>query len=537
MPPRKQRRSLLLVTLLATGCGDNGGQMMMPGPAGSADSKFRPSPNGFSFSNSFDRSTPMPGPTMGPDEVRRFFGDQVCASMSGGCALTPAAAQWLEAQNKDLYEGLCEGFAILANILYVGANGAKPADFQDGAMSTYDLKVEGNGKLQRELAYWYTSQTLYDRPGGLTPAELGAQLTAALGKAPSAELPTLAFFKKDGKGGHAMNAHAIAPTDRGFSVKIYDNNYPNEERALEIDTKKDEWRYVGSTTAQGQKDEYVGDSASRTIHLIPTALRLRQFECKFCGDMQAGAMPAGVRQVRLSGQGHALITDAGGKRLGMSGGMLLNEISGAAVRPVLNGSKGRPDPDPVYELPGGTDLTITIDGSQLAAESPSTLTLVGRGYTLDVEDIGLSPGQRDTVTVKAAGNGFDYATQQQETPTLVIGVQTAADDYLFEVRVSGDGNGQTVRLSLDQAAGKLKVLVDGHDSADYVLDLVLRRTGARGLEVFRHTGDNAIAIPSGGAVNIAYGAWTGDGGMINLEIDDNRDGSTDKTTALSDQGN
>ena len=218
---------LLFASLTGSGCGESS-------PMGSGDSKFRPNPNGFKFANSFSNTDPTPGPTMGVEEMRRFFGDQVCGSMNGGCVLTPAAKEWLDAQNKQLYEGLCEGFAVLANLLYVGANGMKPADFQPGAATTYDLEVAGNGRLQRELAYWYTSQILFQRPAGLTPSELGAQLLSALRQPASADLPTLAFFKKDGKGGHAMNAHSISSTADGYSVKIYDNNYPNEEKTLEI---------------------------------------------------------------------------------------------------------------------------------------------------------------------------------------------------------------------------------------------------------------------------------------------------------------
>ncbi|MBL0195671.1 MAG: hypothetical protein IPQ09_15865 [Myxococcales bacterium] len=506
-----------------------------PPPGSTADSKFRPSPNGFSFSNSFSPTEPTPGPTMGVEDVRRMFGDVVCGSTAGGCVLTPAAQQWLEAANKDLYQGLCEGFAILANILYVGANGMKASDFQPGATNPFELKVEGNGKLQRELAYWYTTQTLYERTPGLTPAELGAQLFAALGKTPSADLPTLAFFKKDGKGGHAMNAHSIAATPTGFDVKIYDNNYPNEERTLTIDTKKDEWRYVGSTTAQGEKDEYIGDATSKSIHLIPTALRLRKFDCTFCGNVQPGAPPTGVRQIRLNSGGHALITDPAGKRLGYANGALVNEIAGAKARTVLNGSRGRPDPEPTYELPAGTDTTITVDGAGLTAESKSTLTVVGSGYTVDVEDIALSPGQKDTIVVRASGTVMEYTTQQAETPTLIVGIQTATDDYLIEIHVSSDTNGQTVKLELDQANGRLKVTVDGHDTGDYDLDVVVHRIGASGEEMFEHEGDTGINIPSGGTASIAYGAWTGNGGTIALEIDDERNGSVDRTVVLTDQ--
>lgn len=526
--------NLSLFSIAGIGCGTPE-MMNMPPPVGSADSKFRPNPNGFKFANDFSMMAPSPGPTMTTEEVRRFFGDQVCATMMGGCVLTPAAKEWLDAQNKELYSGLCEGFAVLANMLYIGANGMKASDFQAGAQSVYELNVADNGKLQRELAYWFTSQLLIQRPGGLTPSELGTQLLAALAKAPSSELPTIAFFKKNGKDGHAMNAHAISATADGYNVKIYDNNYPNEEKELIINTKADTWVYRGSTTAMGQMDEYLGDTASKSISLVPTALRLGKFPCTFCGDVQAGTMPMGVRQVKLNSRGHVLIQDAGGKRLGYAGGTFVNEITGGEIKRILNGTRGRPDPEPLYSLPGGSDLTLSIDGAELTAASNSTVSLFGPGYTLEVDGINLEPGQKDTLAISAMGNSIVYTTLQSETPTLVLGIQTAADDYSFEVRVTGDSNGQVVTLILDQATGKLKLQVDGHDTADYDIDLILHRIGSKGDEVFSHVGDQAINIASGGSVNINYGTWTGQGGMVSLEVDNDRNGSVDRTVMLTDQ--
>lgn len=503
--------------------------------AGAADSKFRPKPNGFSFANEFSKTTPSPGPAMTAAEVRRYFGDQVCGSTVGGCVLTPQAQEWLDTANKDLYSGLCEGFAILANILYTGANGVKPSDFQAGALTAYDLNIADNGKLQRELAYYYTSQGLIMRPPGLTPAELGTQLLAALAKAPSPELPTIAFFKKGFKDGHAMNAHAISTTDSGYTVKIYDNNSPNEEKTLEINKAADTWVYRGATTATGQVDEYLGDSASKTIFLVPTSLRLGQFPCSFCANMTAGMMPMGTRQIKVNSQGHLLIKDPNGKSLGYSGGAFVNDIPGSEVKPLVNGTRGRPSPEPLYSLPGGTDLTMTIDGSTLTAASPSTVSLFGPGYVLEVDGINLDPGQQDTIAIKAMGNSIAYTTQQNETPSLVLGIQTASDDYEFEIRVTGDTSGQTVTLVLDQATGKLKLTVDGHDTADYDIDLIMHRIGQLGDEVFSHVGDQAINIASGGSVNINYGAWTGQGGMVALEVDNDRNGTVDRMVQLTDQ--
>lgn len=517
---------LLLASALSSGCG----------AGGSADNKFRPNPNGFSFANNFMTGAPAPGPAMTADEVRRFFGDQVCGSMMGGCALTPPAQEWLNTQNKSLYDGLCEGFAVLSNLLYIGANGMKASDFQAGASAAFDLNVADNGKLQRELAYWFTSQTLITRPPMLTPAELGMQLMDALSMPPSAGLPTIAFFKKGFKDGHAMNAYAINQTGDGYSVKVYDNNYPNMERTLEINTKADTWTYNGATTADTQRDLYIGDSASKTIGLVPTSLRLAKFSCPFCGDMTPGTVASGTRELRLNSLGgHLIISDTSGRAMQYDGSNIVNNIPGGEVVPLLPGTLGRPDIEPLYRVPGGSDLTVTLDGTALTAASQSTVSLIGPGYTLDVEDVNLNPGQKDTIGFPAAGNKLVYTTQQSETPNLVLGIQTAGNDYRFEVKVTGDTNGQTITLTLDQTGGKLQLQVDGHDTADYDIDLIMHRIGKNGDESFSHVGDQAINIPSGGSVAIAYGAWTGQGDMIALQVDNDRNGTIDNTVMLTDQ--
>lgn len=202
--------------------------------------------------------------------------------------------------------------------------------------------------------------------------------------------------------------------------------------------------------------------------------------------------------------------------------MCVNEIADSKAEPILSGTRGRPGPESLCEIPGSTDLTITLDGAALQAAAQRTLSLFGPGYTLEVDGITLGPGQQDTVTVKARGRAIVYTTQQPETPDLMMGIQTASEDYLFEIRVHGGASGQSVQLVVDQVSGRLKVQVDGHDTADYDIDLSMHRLGASGDESSAYVGDQAIRIASGGSVSICYGTWTGSGSTPTLEVDSRR---------------
>jgi len=65
----------------------------------------------------------------------------------------------MEWVNSTMEYGHCEGMAVLSILFQRGI--LNPADF--GAARTRDLVLEGNQKLQREIAYWYA--TMIPNPG------------------------------------------------------------------------------------------------------------------------------------------------------------------------------------------------------------------------------------------------------------------------------------------------------------------------------------------------------------------------------------
>jgi hypothetical protein len=88
-----------------------------------ADLGFRPETDGFHFPNYGENYTifkktggdieqvPMSPTNLTAVEMRRMFGDQVCAN--DACDLTPQVEKWMEEKNQSMRGGHCEGFAVL----------------------------------------------------------------------------------------------------------------------------------------------------------------------------------------------------------------------------------------------------------------------------------------------------------------------------------------------------------------------------------------------------------------------------------------
>src|SRR4051812_45196816 len=125
-----------------------------------ADLGFRPDANGFGFPNYGGQGET----NLTPNDLRRMFGHSACTSIEGGeCTLTPPGNQWLEQINSAMNGGHCEGMAVLSNLFYTGK--IKPADF--GADAVPALQIAGNEPLQREIAYWWATQSTQPARSGI----------------------------------------------------------------------------------------------------------------------------------------------------------------------------------------------------------------------------------------------------------------------------------------------------------------------------------------------------------------------------------
>jgi hypothetical protein len=490
---------------------------------------FRPTVNGFSFENYTNDLEPV---NLTPDELTRMFGDQVCALIDRGvCTLTPPADRFMKQLNEAMDGGHCEGMAVLSLLFFTGQRTVT----EFGAATPYALGLENNLPLQRELAYWFTTQatepTSTSELKNLTPVQVADRLAAAFRA--GGETYTMGIFKPGYIDGHAITPYAVVNTGPGQQrVMVYDNNYPGLERYVEIDRRTNRWRYLASTNPSEPDSEYIGDAGTFTLTLTPTSPRLGQQECPFCSEGGGGAPSSERRQIWLGGDANLLISDAMDRRLGYIGGTLVNEIPGATAVGVRSADLWKYDSEPLYLVPATGELTVSLDGTMLNRPSRASVTLIAPGYVLAVEDVMLDPRQLDTIQFSSDGTEILYETSSMETPAVLIGVETETAAYLFVVSTAGDARGQSIGLGLDEAAGQLRIDLDaGSGEGAYAIAVV--RIDEGGVAMFTHAAETQA---SADVVYLEYGTWAGDGSPMTLHFDYGRDGSIDESYQISDEG-
>jgi hypothetical protein len=77
-----------------------------------------------------------------------------------------------------------------------------------------------------------------------------------------------------------------------------------------------------------------------------------------------------------------------------------------------------------FTIPAEVNVTVTIDGSSLDADSETDLVLIGPGFTIGVEEIILEPGQVDRVQFFPGDQMIVYETDTDESPFIVVGSKT-----------------------------------------------------------------------------------------------------------------
>lgn len=473
------------------------------------DLGFTPSENGFSFSNYGDD---IPAINLTDVELRRMFGDQVCSRLDGDvCTLTPPARQWMEQINDAMAGGHCEGMAVLSLMMYTEQVPA--SDFGASVASELDINDE---VLQREIAYWWATQTVaptYTSVIKGTPMEI---LEIVQQMDASGETYSIGIYKEDGSGGHAITPFGVEDKGDGlYAILVYDNNYPGETRELFVDSRDNTWLYEASINPQVESELYTGNADTETLDLTPTSARLGVQECPFCdgsgvsstsGKLAAAAQQsAQLNQIFLDGEGHILITDDNDHRLGYVDGKIVNEIPGATYTAYRMDASGNA-PEPIYWLPANLDVTITIDGSTLTEESITDLVLVGAGLSIGVEGIYLEPGQVDTAYFYPADQTIAYETEADESPNIVIGVENpdAEADYYFEVQGADMLGGGTITVFLDSKAGDLLINTEKLNAEGSFDFYVTRITD----ELEEEFAAEQIALKEGALVYVNYAEWT-----------------------------
>jgi hypothetical protein len=444
----------------------------------------------------------------------------------------------MQATNAAMSGGHCEGMAVLS--LFFATGQAKPSDF--GAATGNALTLMGNEKLQREIAFWWATQSTSptkeaDSRGKLTPNEVVALLETSF--TTGGESYAIGLYKRDGSGGHAVTPYAVRQVDAGIKdIMVYENNFPMAVAAMTVNTEANTWSYAATPNPTMPSEIYDGDATTKSLTVTPSSARTQLQTCSTCGAVTADGRgvkgnAVSYRTVRLQGDAALRLDDGMGHFIALDGGAYVSTIPGATIVSGRSVASTWDDREvPAFQLPLTTPLTVTLDGAGMTATTQAAVRLTAPGYTFAVEGVELDPGQVDTIAFSAGSDSVSYTTSGAETPVVELGMTLDGNDYQFEVSSGAEATGVTVELRADVPGKRLGVKINSMDGmASYGVRVHVISAGD---VVFAHMGNTISATA---IVWLEYGTWAGDGTPMTVSIDDDGDGTIDQTVMVSDDGN
>jgi len=456
-----------------------------------ADLGFRPEEHGFAFQNYGNENNPT---NLTSVEMIRIFGaERVCAGAvkaDGTCKLTAPAAAFMKKENADMDGGHCEGMAVLSLVFF--EDQLNPKDF--GAATVNKLRLRSNQALQREIAYWFQLQVMdevYQSRVVVTPAELIEGLIDAFAQN---YLVTLAIYQPDGSGGHAVTPYAVRQlSDTRYDVLIYDNNFPEEERVIEIDIKANTWRYNTAANPNDPPELYEGDATTGNLIIVPLEARYQEsFTCAYCGDYIPVERTGAVDKLTfsLNGEANIIITDSQGRALRFVNGEYTNDIPEVELRYLTNqrrtvGSRRAP----TVILPNGK---YSVQLTKARGDKPATsFTFAKQGNVINVSKVDLSQSfdidiDREQIKVKTA------AARNLSAQNTV-----SANGRHYSYNLAGSGNLLILRLN---ERGQLRA---SGSSGTY--SMLVTRTDADGDSRIFYS--SAVALRDSGEAEFDPEAW------------------------------
>jgi hypothetical protein len=530
-PQSEQSGQLVAVaaSALPTAQVENG----LPLPTGSYRSAFNLDFDAFSFRN---YGSTFPAGNLSVVEAREIFGDGVCVRLEGdACVPTPSAQFWIDQMNDAMNQGHCLGFTVLAYDLFSG--NLSQQQFQNDAAVTHALGQEP--ALMRTIAQRWSLQTtpeLLNASVTGTPRDIIVKLFALR------EPVDLGLFGRKG-GGHSVLAYGVDQVGESlYHILVYDNNWPDKEPFVEVDTANNTWRYTLSGENPGEAPTvWEGDADSRTLIFVPLSAYRQPVTCPFCpastgafakpglAMLQQNAPATNFVIVALKGEeGRLQVTSAQGDRIGHFGDTFVNEVPGAlSIRPR---SALYNDGEPILFLPVDQEFTVQVlprDGVQAGSTS---LRVIGPDMAVALDNLALTPGAADQLRVSPVDRQIGYQPGgNQSSPTLQFAYTQNGTSYLAVLSTTELLANQELTLGVTPAHGELTIASSG--GSDQTVTLLLSKINATGSSQFA---SNRLALSGQGVVALAVQNWQDDAPLA-LSVDENGDGTVERTENLADQ--
>lgn len=482
----------------------------------SSDSCFRPAPDGYIFSNI--KGVAPSDFTI--TDMQRMFGDiAVCQIGTSGDTCVPkrAAVKWVHEVNETISLGRCVGMAATTLRFFHGV-GQPQSYYQPGASLTYELEKDN---ARKHITYYAVEQ--FALPVNLHTG-LFVLPSAALEKVQDAltNASPVIVVMNSGTTGHAVTPYAVEDMGDGiWRILIYDNERPNESKYIEVNTNNQTWHYP--------EYNWGGNALTWSLYTIPLSEFDEPQTCLVCqlwaGSTETGA-DGSLLEVWLHGKAHALIQDADGHRLGFSGNDFVNEIDGASMQTPILGAFA--ESEPIYTLPITGTYSITVHGQTLTASEATSISQIGPGFVVGIDDIWITPAASDKITLATDGSLVRYQPSEAQEAVLFIAKDTANVSYEFEFAGVDIGATNPVSTSVNLPSGELVLNNKENEGGLYDLMIVRANTETRG---FWH---NDISLQATDTHYLDFAAWDGMG-AITLQIDHGSDGTIDEIVSLENQ--
>lgn len=490
---------------------------------GVTDSGFNVTANGFSFANYGNEAGVV---NLDEAMMRKLFGDQVCARVEGdACTLYPTAQQWMKNINNSMDGGHCFGMAGLAWAMYKDA--VDPQQY--GGPDAAELPFKGNVDLQRELASVFATQ--FTQPTKTSVAVVSATeavQTLEQGWAEGTGYVLALYRLVDGK---QVDGHAITPvavTDEGNGItalSVYDNNFPDQVKRLEINTTDDTWTYRTSSDPKDDPETYKG-GPNNELQLFPVTTMLAQQACPFCDSASDNAAP------------DSTAGSTGDEAEGPLTAVYLNQQAGHhGVRLDVVGDDGQPIPgatsyqpftaggtDPGVQLiPGDIPFVVRVDATRMSRPQLADVTIMGQGAYWSADRIDMVPGAVEEIRFDPATETVSYRTEVGSSPDVAVGFDQPNTSYRFLFGGLKLAKGGSMDVALDQERGVVTAHVGGSGMSK--VDFVLDRITAKKDQEFT---SRPIPLHENESIVIEYSQWRGPGSPVPIGIDMDGDGVIDE---------
>lgn len=496
-----------------------------------ADSGFRPFPNGFSFANNgstleenqwiYGQPTPwVKGQkpfdyvTLDSAAMRATFGDGVCLpgqdlTSRPGCRLTRAATEVARFANDWGGNGKCLGFAFAAQALYNGD--ISPASMKTGLVNTMTTLNPAAMRTILRLfitQYFYNEEDLREIP---SMRELIDTLTRDL--QPGSTPYVIGVLSKFG--GHALSPFAVLDQGDGkYDIAVYDNNWPNQMRAIHVDTVANTYTYEGSTDPSVSSmlwDSGNPDDPARIV-LLSVKRALEEQECIFCAGPDQGTIVSFSPVRAENAETQTQLTDLQGSPLDES---LYREIA--------------PEPPadspfvslPLYVVDRGIPFKVEFSGKEVKRSQKFAIRLMHSGSVREVLINDLNAKTTGVVEVSNVRPEVSLSASSVAPVKLRQTIEYGDDSFAFTAWQTNEVHAHA-NMRVDNKRRQV-IYSETHGHAA-IWDVHATRDSHRDRGSF-HAHD--IAVGEGDQLVLSYASWTNTSNRPTLWLDKGSDGTLD----------